>query len=86
VIETPTVKVNDITIYYEIKGDGPKLLFISGTGSDLRNPRVGSFVNPLAEKFTVLAYDQRGLGQTEKPDIPYTMSDYANDAAGLLAS
>jgi pimeloyl-ACP methyl ester carboxylesterase len=44
------------------------------------------FDSPLADKFTILAYDQRGLGQTDKPDIPYAMGDYANDAAGLLES
>lgn len=58
-------------------------MFISGTGGDLRlRPNV--FDSPLASHFEILAYDQRGLGQTEKPDIPYTMADYAADADGLL--
>ena len=34
--------------------------------------------------FDTLAYDQRGLGQTSKPDRPYTMAEYADDAAGLM--
>ena len=29
-------------------------------------------------------YDQRGLGQTSKPDRPYTMGDYADDAVALM--
>jgi 3-oxoadipate enol-lactonase len=75
--------VRDIDIYYEIEGGGPRLLYISGTGGDLRNPpRV--FDGPLPQYFEVLAYDQRGLGQTSKPDVPYTMADYAEDAAGLM--
>lgn len=79
----PRIQVNDIEIYYEIQGIGPKLLFISGTGGDLRNkPNV--FAGPLKDHFTVLAYDQRGLGRTGKPDRPYSMEDYAHDAAGLI--
>ena len=29
-------------------------------------------------------YDQRGLGQSGKPDAPCTMSDYADDCAALM--
>lgn len=79
----PFTKVRDIDLYYEIAGQGPRLLFISGTGADLRNkPNV--FGSPLAEHFEILAFDQRGLGQTDRPDIPYSMSDYAMDAKALL--
>ena len=39
---------------------------------------------PLAQHFEILAHDQRGLGQTDRPDIPYTMADYAEDANALL--
>ena len=74
---------NGINLYYERAGVGPPLLFISGTGGDLRNkPNV--FDGPLARRFDLLAYDQRGLGQSEKPDVPYAMADYADDAAALM--
>ncbi len=75
--------IRDIQIYYEICGAGPRLLFISGTGADLRRPPT-VFDSPLAHQFEILAYDQRGLGQSSRPDIPYTMADYAADADGLL--
>jgi 3-oxoadipate enol-lactonase len=79
----PTAKLPTIELYYERAGSGPPLLFISGTGGDLRNkPNV--FDGPLAKAFDVLAYDQRGLGRSEKPDIPYSMADYADDAAALI--
>jgi 3-oxoadipate enol-lactonase len=79
----PFAPVRDIQVYYEIQGTGPRLLFISGTGGDLRrSPTI--FDSPLARHFEILAYDQRGLGRTSKPDIPYTMTDYAADAEGLL--
>lgn len=79
----PFTKVRDINLYYEIAGEGPRLLYISGTGADLRN-KPNIFDSALAEHFEILAFDQRGLGQTDRPDIAYSMADYAMDAAALL--
>ena len=80
----PTAHSGDIELYYERAGSGRPLLFISGTGGDLRaKPNV--FGGPLAKAFDLVAYDQRGLGQSSKPDRRYTMTDYADDAAALMA-
>jgi len=79
----PLETIGDIEIQYERRGAGPPLLYISGTGGDLRNtPNI--FDGPYPEAFDVLAYDQRGLGQTSKPDAPYSMAGYADDAARLM--
>src|ERR1700688_3930452 len=79
----PFTTANGLKIHYERAGSGPPLLFISGTGGDLRvKPNV--FDGPLAKLFDVLAYDQRGLGRSAKPDVAYSMADYADDAAALL--
>jgi 3-oxoadipate enol-lactonase len=79
----PTAQIGALELYYERAGSGPPLLFISGTGSDLRTkPNV--FDGPLGRSFDTLAYDQRGLGRSSKPEVDYTMADYADDAAGLL--
>lgn len=75
--------MNDIQVYYEIQGEGPKLLFISGLGGDLRN-RPNVFDSSLKDEFMVMSYDQRGQGQTDKPDTEYTMADYCDDAATLM--
>lgn len=79
----PFVAVRDLTTHYEIRGEGPRLLYISGTGGDLRR-KPSVFDGPLPVHFEVLAYDQRGLGQTSRPESAYTMADYADDAAALL--
>ncbi len=78
-----TVSANGIDLYCEVHGQGPRLLFISGTGGDLR-VRPNVFDGPLPAAFEVLAYDQRGLGQSDKPAHDYGMADYADDAAALL--
>jgi 3-oxoadipate enol-lactonase len=81
----PFARVGQIDICYETGGSGPRLLYISGTGGDLRL-RPGVFEGPLPGRFQVLAFDQRGMGRSSKPDIRYTMADYADDAAGLMDS
>ena len=81
----PIARLNDLSLYYERAGTGPRLLFISGTGGDLRNkPNV--FDGPLGQAFDVLAYDQRGLGQSDKPATDYNLADYADDAAALMTA
>lgn len=75
--------VRGIRLYYERIGAGERVLFVSGTGGDLR-VRPGVLDTPLAKRFEVLAYDQRGLGRSDVPPGPYSMADYADDAAALL--
>ncbi|MGB8856965.1 MAG: alpha/beta hydrolase [Burkholderiales bacterium] len=79
----PFISVTKVRLYYELHGSGPRLLYISGTGADLRlKPNI--FDWPPAKQFEILAFDQRGMGQSDKPNIPYSMQDYADDAAALL--
>lgn len=79
----PLARVGPLDLLYDIRGRGPRLLFISGTGADLRRPPT-HFDRLLDAHFEVLRFDQRGMGQSGKPDLPYTMADYAADAAGLM--
>jgi 3-oxoadipate enol-lactonase len=79
----PTAQLGAVELYYERAGSGPPLLFISGTGGDLRN-KPNAFDGPLVRSFDLLCYDQRGLGRSSKPDVDYTMADYADDAAALM--
>ena len=79
----PFATVNGLHLYYERSGVGPPLLFISGTGGDLRT-KPNQFDGPLPRSFDMVSYDQRGLGRSDKPDAAYTMADYADDAAALL--
>lgn len=79
----PHVTTKTLHTYYERAGSGPPLLVISGTGSDLRK-KPNIMDSPLSSHFDLISYDQRGLGQSEKPDHGYTMAAYADDAAALL--
>jgi 3-oxoadipate enol-lactonase len=79
----PFVDLGGHPFFFERRGSGPPLLLIGGTGGDLRRPET-RFDRPLARHFEVLSYDQRGMGQSFKGDGPFTMADYADDAARLM--
>lgn len=80
----PIVEVNGHGLYYERRGDGPRLLFVNGSGATLETS--GPLLDPLAASFDLVAYDQRGLGRSLEGSGPgpYAMADLAADAAGLL--
>lgn len=78
----PTVQVNDIDMYYEIHGEGEPLVLIAGLNSDHTLYR--GILPHLATKNQVIVFDNRGVGQSSKPDIPYSIEMMADDTAGLL--
>ncbi len=74
-----------LEFYYEIEGRGENLLFLIGTEGDLqRHKEVSPFSSDLPRWFEILAYDERGLGSSAKPQKNYTMGDYAEDAVEVL--
>lgn len=78
----PHVRVNGIDLYHDVSGDGPPLLLISGlSGSALD----WESIRPtLAQRFTVVTFDNRGAGRSTAPQGPYTVRQMAEDAATLL--
>jgi len=78
----PFVKVSDITLYYEIHGEGAPLVYIPGWGTEITT--VSEQITDFAKKFRVIAIDKRGTGRTDKPDVPYTIEQMADDTIGLM--
>jgi len=78
----PKVKANGIEIYYETNGTGKPLVLISGLGYPLWQWH--KMVPYLAEHFQVITFDNRGVGQSDKPVGPYTAQMLAADTVGLL--
>ena len=73
---------NGITISYEIAGSGLPLVLIAGLGYN--RWMWHKMVPELAENFQVISYDNRGVGESDKPAGPYTAQLLAEDLAGLL--
>lgn len=78
-----TIQANGLQFVLETRGEGPPLLFLGGTGWDLRD-RPNPLDSVLADHFKVILFDQRGMGRSAKPEGEYTMADYAEDACGIL--
>jgi len=78
----PTAKVGDVSIYYEIHGEGEPLVLIMGYGGN--SGQWFRQIPGLSQEYRVIAFDNRGTGRSDKPDISYTMEMMAKDVAGLL--
>ena len=78
----PKAKTNGIELYYETHGEGKPLVLISGLGYS--SWQWHKMVPLLAEKFQVITFDNRGVGQSDKPAGPYTAGMLAQDMVGLL--
>ena len=77
------VRINGINIAFRQQGEGPPLVLIMGY-------RLNSaawpekLVQGLAKDFTVITFDNRGTGRTDKPLTGYALANMARDIAGLL--
>lgn len=78
----PKIQTNGIELHYEIHGEGKPLVLISGLGYS--NWQWHKMVPLLAEHFQVITFDNRGVGQSDKPAGPYTAQMLAQDTVGLL--
>jgi 3-oxoadipate enol-lactonase len=74
--------VGGLNMYYEVHGKGKPFLLISGLGSDLNSWALQ--IPEFAKKYRVIAFDNRGSGRTDAPDMPYSIRMMAEDTAGLM--
>jgi 3-oxoadipate enol-lactonase len=80
----PTVHVNDIDMYYEVHGEGEPLLMILGMGMNIASFSSPQMIRQFAEYYRVIAFDNRGMGRTSKPNTPFTVATMARDTLGLM--
>lgn len=78
----PTVTANGIDIYYRREGSGEPLLLIMGLGAHSGAWTLN--IPGLAERYEVIAFDNRGAGRTSAPDEPYSIRGMAEDTAALM--
>jgi pimeloyl-ACP methyl ester carboxylesterase len=63
-------------------GSGPAVLLLHGLGAD--HTTWGPIIDQLARRYTVIAPDLLGHGQSAKPRADYTLGGYANGMRDLL--
>lgn len=80
----PRIKVNDVSMYYESHGQGEPIVFIAGFSAD--HLAWAAIVEYFKEKYQVILFDNRGIGQTDIPDGFYSIDQMANDVADLCTA
>jgi pimeloyl-ACP methyl ester carboxylesterase len=80
----PKARVNGIDLFYQDVGPptAPALCLVMGWGGD--HTAWALQIPAFAAHYRVIAFDNRGAGQSDAPDVPYTIAGMADDALGLL--
>jgi pimeloyl-ACP methyl ester carboxylesterase len=76
-------KVNGVRIAYRVQGEGPPLVLVMGYRLNSA-AWPATFIEQLAERFTVITLDNRGTGLSDKPVVGYAIANLARDLRGLL--
>src|SRR3954452_10442735 len=73
-----------VTLNYEISGEGEPLLLIMGTSGSIL--LWGELIQRLAQQYQVIAFDNRGLGGSERGEGDISVASMAADASALLTA
>jgi aminoacrylate hydrolase len=78
----PKANIGDAEIYYESHGTGEPLLLVSGLGG------VAAYWKPnlpaLAANYRVIVHDHRGIGQSSRSMIKYSVDQMTHDVVRLM--
>jgi pimeloyl-ACP methyl ester carboxylesterase len=79
-----SISANDTTLYYERRGSGPSLVFISGATGDAGH--WAAVADVLADDYTVITYDRRGNSRSPRPPgwTCTTVDEQADDTSALI--
>jgi 3-oxoadipate enol-lactonase len=77
-----TAMLPGVRLAYDVEGAGEPLLMIQGLGYGRSG--WGPAPSQLAQRFTVVTFDNRGFGESEIAPGPYTTAQLARDALALL--
>ena len=79
----PTISANGLDLAYQIDGDGPEtLVLVNGLADDKESWEAQ--IPAFAERYRVVSFDNRGVGESPTPPGPYTTAQMAEDLAGLV--
>jgi pimeloyl-ACP methyl ester carboxylesterase len=79
----PRIKVKDINMEYKSSGEGFPLVMIMGLGGSLDwwEPPM---IEEISKQHRAIIFDNRGIGQTDKPDMKYSIKIFADDTVSLM--
>ncbi len=79
----PTITTNDIELAYTIEGSGEETLVLVNGLADTKESWEAQFP-AFTERYRVLSFDNRGVGESSTPAGPYTTRQMADDLHGLV--
>jgi pimeloyl-ACP methyl ester carboxylesterase len=79
----PRTRIGEINLSYTVQGSGDWLVLIGGYASS-NWTSWGGMLDELARHFRVLAFDNRGIADSDAPDVPYSTEMLAEDTLGLM--
>jgi pimeloyl-ACP methyl ester carboxylesterase len=73
--------LHGVKISYRVYGNGFPVILIHGYGAkkEIWKPQVAE----MSKRFKLVTFDLRGTGESDRPNIPYTMKMMAEDVNGL---
>lgn len=74
--------INGIRINYEDKGEGELVVLLHGWGSNIK--LFSNLIDLLSKKYTVLAMDMPGFGESHEPPEAWSVDDYAQFVIDFL--
>jgi pimeloyl-ACP methyl ester carboxylesterase len=80
----PEVEFDDVTLGYEVIGQGEPLLLLAGCGQPAAAFQIGLAPALTLAGYQVILFDNRGVPPSSMPPAPYSVSQMADDAIGLL--
>ena len=80
---TDSVTVGDIDIHYRVMGEGKPLVMIMGLTANM-DTWEPALLERLAGSYRVLVFDNRGAGRNSAPPGTFSISQFADDTAGLM--
>lgn len=81
-----SVQLSNASLYFEIKGEGPPILLLSG-GPGLSSKQLSSLRDSLSQKYKCILFDQRGTGQSHTSpldSITINLKQSVEDISSLL--
>lgn len=81
-IDSKFIQLGPHRIHYLVGGEGPPLLLLHGHPS--RALEWGSLLHELTRQHRVVAIDFLGYGESDAPDVDYSISTQSSIVLGLL--
>jgi pimeloyl-ACP methyl ester carboxylesterase len=80
----PEVELDDVTIAYDLWGEGEPIVLVCGCGQPALAWHVGIVPALTQAGFQVVTFDNRGIAPSSSPPAPYSVDEMVADTLGLL--